>query len=140
MPWLQRPRPWLANWMTRQGLERGASTAWLLLALVAVVLMLQCKGEREREREAAATPPAADSGARGACGLFIGRLARNPASVELINQPSWTTLHNADGTWSVLAHYRAQNGFGGMNVERSTCVMRKDAAGNWALITVSRMQ
>lgn len=114
--------------------ERGSAALWAVAAVVVLIALARCNSADKAE------PPRADAGARGACGLFIERVARNPSSLELIAQPSWTTLQNADGTWSVLAHYRAQNGFGGMNVERSTCVMRKDHAGDWTLITISRMQ
>lgn len=116
--------------------ERGGTALWLVAGAVGLIALANCPGGVDRPTE----PRRPDAGARGACGIFLERVARNPASLALIDQPSWTTVQNGDGTWSVLAHYRAQNAFGGMNVERSTCVMRKDSAGDWSLVTISRMQ
>lgn len=118
----------------------GGALPWLLAALATLIAISRCGGSDNATTATPQAPPAPDAGARGACGIFIERLARNPASVQLVDQPGWRTVGNADGTWSVLATYRAQNGFGGMNLERSTCVMRKSASGDWSLLTVSRMQ
>lgn len=106
-----------------------------MVALLAALSL--CSGGGSSGTSSSPSPPG--SGARGACGIFIERLARNPSSLQLIDQPSWSVTHNSDGTWSVLAHYRAQNGFGGMNVERTTCVMRLTGS-EWSLVTTSRMQ
>lgn len=118
--------------------QRGVSTLVTVISIVLVLAaVVQCNSRQPVQT--AAGPPNHAPAARMACAQFLQRLSRAPSSFEAIEQPSWVTLENADGSWSVLAHYRAQNGFGGINVEKTTCVMTR-AGDNWTLKSHARMQ
>lgn len=115
----------------------GVVSAALLIVVTAFLLSLCTSPADSTSSEPKADPtPAA---ARSACRTFLERALRDPATAEWIEQWNWTTLQNADSTWSVLAHYRAANGLGGRNLEKTTCVM-SNSGDNWQLISRARMQ
>lgn len=123
---------------TREAQRGAAFGVAVLLIVVAVGLLSLCSTPNT---PTASQPPvdATPAAARSACRTFLERVMRDPATAEWIEQWNWTTLQNDDSTWSVLAHYRAANGFGGRNLEKTTCVM-SNSGDNWQLISRARMQ
>lgn len=120
--------------------QAGVST---LVTIVAIVLVLAAvvKCNSTGNAPAAASPAPTDyaPAARAACAQMLQKLSRDPSSFDPIEQWNWATLENGDGSWSVLAHYRAKNGAGGTNVEKTTCVMTR-TGDTWTLQSHARMQ
>lgn len=63
--------------------------------------------------------------ARVACSLRIKEALRNPASVEWDSRFEWPVIEDGDGLYTVIAKYRAENGFGGMNNEARQCLVAR---------------
>lgn len=120
--------------------QRGVSTLVTVVAIVLVLAaVLKCNSPTEPDTRAPGQSADASPAARAACAQFLQRLSREPGSFDPIEQWGWSTVHNGDGTWSVLAHYRAKNGFGGTNVEKTSCVMTQ-TGDNWSLLSHARMK
>lgn len=120
--------------------QAGVSTLVTVIAIVLVLAAVMKCNSVETTNSAAADKPANYAPtARAACAQMLEKLSRETNSFDPIEQWNWTTLENADGTWSVLAHYRAKNGFGGTNVEKTTCVMTR-SGDTWTLQSHARMQ
>lgn len=112
--------------------QSGSKVGPALVLLIGVTSLVWMCSSADAPSGAAKSPDAPDAGARGACGLFIEKYARDPGSVEHIDQHFWKVTAMQDGTWTVSASYRAKNARGALDLHSTVCVMRKTADG-WSL-------
>lgn len=61
--------------------------------------------------------------ARIACASRIQDSLHNPSSVDWDRRFEWPVIDDGDGLYTVIAKYRAENGFGGMVKETRQCVV-----------------
>ena len=110
----------------------------IIAAIVAIVAALSTVSQSPSSAEKRALQPADyPAAARDACRQFLERSLRDPSSAEWIEQWNWRTVDHHDDTWTVLSHYRARNGFGGMNVEATMCTMLR-IGNDWKLLNLVR--
>lgn len=112
--------------------QRGADTIGLSILLVgAVIIVLSCIAMPSNRSPAPPSTPADE--ARGACILFIERAARNPGSVDHIDNSSWPVSQQSDDTFGVTALFRANNALGHPDVYTSTCIVKR-TGNQWSLV------
>lgn len=86
--------------------------------VAAVLLVTMCAGSKPRG------PYVPDAGmARVMCGEFIKRRLHNPDSYEAVSGHDWPSIANRDGSFTVRAQYRAQNGFGAIRQSAAMCLL-----------------
>lgn len=79
--------------------------------------------------------PNADA-ARAACQQFIEQRVHDPASFEPQDAWKWTALEEGPGRWSIVASFRAKNGFGAVRQHAAICVVEY-ASDRWKLLSLS---
>lgn len=96
--------------------------------LVLVWFVNESTPDHVKERRAAVKSDRKfDGAARFKCSDGIKRLLRNPSSVEWDGRANWPIIQDGEGLYTVIAKYRAENGFGGMVKETRQClVVRRD--------------
>jgi len=63
------------------------------------------------------------------CADLIKRSLRNPASVEWDGRSTWSIIEDGGDLYTVIAKYRAENGFGGMVKETRQCLVARRESG-----------
>jgi len=63
--------------------------------------------------------------ARASCSNRIKDNLRNPSSVDWDGRATWPVIEDAENLYTVIAKYRAENGFGGMVKETRQCLVAR---------------
>lgn len=112
---------------------------------IVLTIFVQCNADkRVADKEASMTPAeriaAAEkkelegyaAAARGMCRRFIEKRLHDPDSAEWLKQWEWSTSQLPNDRWSVVADYRAKNGFNATRTERGRCLMSR-SGDQWKL-------
>lgn len=83
-------------------------------------------GDKTPEQIAAVETKDFEGNARVFCSSRIKESLRNPASVDWDAMHAWPVIDDGDGLYTVIAKYRAENGFGGMVKEARQCLVARD--------------
>lgn len=79
-----------------------------------------------KERQAAAKSDRDfESMARVMCSRSIKEMLRNPSSVDWDSRATWPVIEDGENLYTVVAKYRAENGFGGMVRETRQCLVAR---------------
>lgn len=107
------------------GMKEVLAAIGLVVALPALVVMWMSGNSPERAE--AKERKSFERKARVMCSSGIQKSLRNPASVEWRDMAAWPIIEDGENLHTVIAKYRAENGFGGMvNETRQCLVMRRD--------------
>lgn len=63
--------------------------------------------------------------ARVMCSSGIKEMLRNPSSVDWYGRATWPVIEDGENLYTVIAKYRAENGFGGMVQETRQCLVAR---------------
>lgn len=95
----------------------------LVVALPALIFMWMAKESPERAE--AKARQSFERKARVACSTQISTSLRNPSSVEWDGRATWPVIEDGESLYTVIAKYRAENGFGGMVHETRQCLVAR---------------
>lgn len=96
----------------------------LVVALPALVITWMA--DDSPERAAAKERKSFETKARVVCSTQIERGLRNPASVEWRDMAAWPIIEDGENLHTVIAKYRAENGFGGITSETRQCLVARN--------------
>lgn len=107
------------------GMKEILAAIGLVVALPALIMMWMT--EDSPEQVAAKERQDFEGNARVVCSMKIEESLRNPDSVDWNDRFAWPIIEDGENLHTVIAKYRAENGFGGMvNETRQCLVMRRD--------------
>jgi hypothetical protein len=79
-----------------------------------------------KERQAAAKSDRDfERAARVMCSSGVKEMLRNPSSVDWDGRATWPVIEDGENLYTVIAKYRAENGFGGMVQETRQCLVAR---------------